>query len=239
MKTQRELVAEVSVEQVVGQEPVVDPDRALLWLSPGDGHRPGTPDDRFLASETFAAARSIALLTRSPVLNRPSAVSPCGTFPLAPALAVRRARDHDPGANVRPERFSSTWDAGTESSEVYDYATAQSSFGPAPGSKGPFRRRVAVDGASVVKVRVVGERTISTADVAPATLAASCAIASRYQLDMATLWWLIGKDDGARTLARIDCWAFDAELAADVHELAEAVVDWMRKRLGQPADVSR
>ena len=239
MKTQRELVAEVSVEQLPSQEPVVDPDRALLWLSPGDRHRPGTPDDRFLASETFAAARSVALLTRSPVLNRPSAVSLCGTFPLAPALAVRRARDLDPEANVRPERFTSTWDAGTEPSEVYDYATAQSSFGPAPGSTGPFRRRAAVDGASVVKVRVVGERTISTADVAPATLAASCGIASWYQLDMATLWWLISKDDGARTLARIDCWAFDAGLDADVPEVAEAVVDWMTQRLEQPAGDSR
>ena len=83
---------------------------------------------------------------------------------------------------------------------------------------------------------MVGDRTITSTEVAPATLEASRRIASSYQLEMATLWWLIGKDDGARTLARIDCWAWDAGFSADFDEVAEAVVAWMGDRLrGQPS----
>lgn len=239
LRTHRQLVAEVSVEQVVGQQPVVDPDRPLLWLSPGDAHSPRTPDERFVASEAYAAARSIAVLTRSPVLNRPSAVSPCGTLPAGPAVAVHRARRHDAEAVVRPERFTGSWrpddDTDVTQLEVLDYATGRRSFGRAPSAKGPFRRRTAVERADFVKVRVVGDRTITTADVAPATLAASQRIASRYGLDLATLWWLIGKDDGARTLARIDGWAFDAGFGDDIEEVAAAVAAWMGERLGWPA----
>jgi hypothetical protein len=242
LRSHRELVAEVSIEQPVGQEPIVDPDRPLVWLSPGDAVRPGTPDGRFLASEAFAAARSIAMLTRSPVFNRPSAVSLCGTLPPGPALAVRGARHRDLTA-VRAERFTATWrpddDTGAERLEVYDFATSRSSYGPAPSSAGPFRRRPAVGRASLVKVRVVGDRAITTTDVAPATLAASRRIASWYQLDMATLWWLIGNDDRARTLARIDCWAWDAGFGADIDEAAEAVAAWMGGRLGRPTEKSR
>jgi len=242
LRTQRELIAEVSVEQPVGREPIVDPDRPLVWLSPGDAAGAGTPDDRFLASEAFAAARSIAMLTRSPVFNRPSAVSLCGTLPPGPALAVRGARHHDPAA-VRAERFTATWrpddDTGAGPLEVYDYAAGRSSYGPAPSAAGPFRRRPAAGRASLVKVRVIGDRAITTRDAAPATLAASRRIASGYQLDMATLWWLIGLDDGARTLARIDCWAWDAGFGADIDEAAEAVAAWMTARLGRPAGMSR
>ena len=240
LRTHSELIAEVSIEQSLGQRPIVDPDRPLLWLSPGDAVRPTTPDGRFLAAETFAAARSIATLTRSPVLNRPSAVSLCGTLPPGPALAVRQARHHDPEAALRAERFTGSWmpddDTDAGQLEVYDHGSGRSSYGPPPCSTGPFRRRDAIEPADLVKIRVVGDRTITTTDVAPATLEASRRIASSYQLEMATLWWLIGKDDGARTLARIDCWAWDAGFSADFDEVAEAVVAWMGDRLrGQPS----
>ncbi|SRR6266508_4009783 len=243
LRTHGELIAEVSIEQPMGRGPIVDPDRPLLWLSPGDADRPRTADGQFLASETLAAARSIATLTRSPVLNRPSAVSLCGTLPPGPALAVRRARHHDLEAAVRAERFTGSWlpDDDTDAGrlEVHDYATGRSSYGSALDSTGPFRRRLAVDSADLVKVRVVGDRAIIRSGVAPATLAASRRIASWYQLDMATIWWLIGRDGGARTLARIDCWAWDGGFDANFDEVAEAVAAWMGDRLGRAAEVSR
>ncbi len=242
LRTQRELVAEASIEQLVGHEPIVDPDRPLLWLSPGDADQPTTPDGRFLRSESYAAARSIAMLTRSPVLNRPSAVSTCGTFPPSRPLAVRRARHHDLQGNVRAERFTGSWlpdGTDTRQLEVHDYATGRSYLGRPPESAGPFRRRMALHPADLVKIRVVGDRTITTADVAPATLAASRLIVAHYGLDLATLWWLIGKGDGSRTLARVDCWAFDAGLDADLDEVAEGVVEWTTQRLGWSAGVSR
>lgn len=242
-RTHRELTAEVSIEQPPERGPIVDPDRPLLWLSPGDADRPETADGRFLAWEALAAARSIATLTRAPVLNRPSAVSLCGTLPPGPAVAVRRARHHDREATVRAERFTGSWppddDTDPGELEVQDYATGRRSYGPAPSSTGPFRRRAAVHRADLVKVRVVGDRTITTTEVAPPTLAASLRLASWYRLDMATFWWLVGKDDGVRTLARIDCWEWDAGLDAGVDEVARAVVAWMTDRLERPAEACR
>jgi|SRR5215472_11255222 len=243
-RTHRELVAEVSIEQPMAHGPVVDPDRPLLWLSPGDTHRPATADGRFLASETLAAARSIAILTRAPVLNRPSAVSLCGSLPACRPLAARRARcQPDLDAIVRAERFTGKWmpdeDTDSERVEVFDYGTGRSSYGPAPSSTGPFRRRVAVDRAAIVSVRVVGDRAITSAEVAPATLAASLRLASGFQLDMAAVWWLVGRADGARTLARIDCWAWDAGFDAGLDEVAGAVAAWMGHRVARPAGVSR
>ncbi|MBO3749486.1 hypothetical protein J5X84_25700 [Streptosporangiaceae bacterium NEAU-GS5] len=241
LRTHRELIAEVSIEQPRGQAPIVDPDRPLMWLSSGDAVRESTPDARFLASEAIGAARSIAMLTRSPVLNRPSAFSLCGTLPPSPALAVRRTRhlDHE---GVRAERFTRTWRADDDTDvgrlEVYDYAAGRSSYGPVPSSAGPFRSRPAVDRARLVKVRVVGDRTIAATDVALVTLEASRRIVSWYQLDLAALWWLIGEDTGDRTLARIDCWAWDAGFDADLDETAEAVAAWMSDRM-RPAEVTQ
>lgn len=242
-RTHRELTAEVSIEQPPERGPIVDPDRPLLWLCPGGADQPGTADGRFLAWEALAAARSIATLTRSPVLNRPSAVGLCGTLPPGPAVAVRRARHHDREATVRAERFTGGWlpdDGGDPGElEVHDYATGRRSYGPDPSSSGPFRRRAAVHRADLVKVRVVGDRTITTTGVAPPTLAASLRLASWYQLDMATFWWLVGRDDGMRTLARIDCWEWDAGLDASVDEVARAVVAWLAGRLERPAEGRR
>ena len=104
-RTHRELAAEVSVEQSPGQPPVVTPDRPLLWLSPGDAACPDSPDGRFLAAETLAAARSIAFLTRSPVLNRPSAVScavRCRPDPRAPSAGPATLTPRPSGPNGSP-----------------------------------------------------------------------------------------------------------------------------------------
>ena len=235
-RTHRQLAGEVSVEQLPGQSPAVTPDRPLLWLSPGDTPGPQSPDGRFLATETLAAARSIAFLTRSPVLNRPSAVSLCGTLPPYSARAVRGARHLGPEA-VRAERFAGTWPpdaAGHGQLEVYDYATNRSCYGPSSLAAGPFRYRAAVSPARLVKVWVVGDQAIAAADVVPATLAASRRLAARYQLDLAILWWLIGSAGGAGTLSRIDCWLWDAG-----DDVAGAVAAWTAERLGRPAEVSR
>jgi len=237
-RTHRELAAEVSVELPPRQPPAVTPDRPLLWLSPGDTGWPATPDGRFLAAETLAAARSIAFLTRSPVLNRPSAVSLCGTLPPVSARAVRGARHLDPGA-VRAERFAGTWppevaDAGRL--EVYDYATGRSSHGPAATPAGPFRYRAGLRPARQVKVLVVGDRAIAAADVTPAILDASRRVAAWYQLDLATVWWLAGPHHGARALSRVDGWAWGA--GDDATDVAGELAAWMAGRLTRPAEVS-
>jgi hypothetical protein len=238
-RTHRELTAEVSVEQSPGQPPVVTPDRPLLWLSAGGTGWPQTPDGRFLAAETAAAARSIAYLTCSPVLNRPSAISLWGTLPPGPARAVRGARHLDPGA-VRAERFAGTWPpdaAGAGPLEVYDYATGRASYGPASSSGGPFRYRAGLRPARRVKVLVAGDRAVAAADADPALLDASRRVAAWYQLDLATVWWLTGPHDGARTLARVDGLEWGA--GDDVTDVAAAAAAWMAGRLGRPAGVSR
>ena len=168
------------------------------------------------------------------VLNRPSAVSMCGTLPPGSARAVRGARHVDPEA-VRAERFAGAWPpdaagggaagaAGAAAAagelEVYDYATSRSSYGPASASAGPFRYRAAGGPARLVKIRAIGDRAMATTDVTPATLDASRRVAARYQLDLATVWWLIGTDDGSRTLARVDGWEWDA--GGDVTDVAGA-----------------
>jgi hypothetical protein len=237
-RTHRELAAEVSVEQSPGQPPAVTPDRPLLWLSPGDTGWPATPDGRLLAAETLAAARSIAFLTRSPVLNRPSAVSLCGALPPAPARAVRGARHLDPEA-VRAERFAGTWPpdaAAGDRLEVYDYATGRAAYGPTAAPGGPFRYRADPRPARRVQVVVVGEQAIAGADVTPATLDASRRVAAWYELDLATVWWLISPDDGPRTLSRIDGWEWGSD--DDGTAVAAAIAAWMAERLARPAEVS-
>lgn len=242
LRSHLELTAEVSIEQQIGKRPIVDPDRPLLWLSPGDSIGATSQNSRFLAGEALAAARSIAILTHSPVLNRPSALSLCGTFPSSPALAARRARLLDEEATARAEQFTKSWmpdnDTDVQRIEVFDYSSGHCSFGPSPDSTGPFRRRVSVPGY-LVKVRVVGEHTFTSADVTPAIIEASKRIASGYELAMATIWWLIGKDDGLRTIARIDCWPLDAGFNAEIDEVAEAVVAWMNDRIPKTFGLSR
>jgi hypothetical protein len=246
LRTHRELAAEVSVELRPGQPPAVTPDRPLLWLSPGDTGWPATLDGRFLAAEALAAARSIAFLTRSPVLNRPSAVSLCGTLPPVSVRAVRGARHLDPGAGGPAGLAGRCGRGGPDAGplEVYDYATSRGSYGPASSASspaGPFRYRADPRPARRVKVLVAGDLAVAAPDVAPAILDASRRVAAWYQLDLATVWWLAGPHDGpldgARTLARVDGWEWGA--GEDAAAVAAAAAAWMAGRLGRPAEVDR
>ncbi|MCU1503989.1 MAG: hypothetical protein JWM12_3343, partial [Ilumatobacteraceae bacterium] len=229
-----QLVAEVSVEQRTGRRAVVAPDRPLLWLSPGDLDRSRTSAGRFLASETLTAARSIATLTNAPVLNRPTAVGPCGAFPGRQTLAVRRAGSG--ATRVRAEQFTGTRPTVTASTdlEVYDYGAALSTYGFEDAAGGPFRTRAAIRAATLAKVHVVGERTIGARHVSRAVLGESTRIVASYDLDAGTVWWLIDAADEGATLARVDCWWWDVAMRDEEHEVdavAAAVAGWMDVRL--------
>lgn len=245
MATHRELVADVTIAQSVGDQDCLDPDRLLLWLSPADSAGVGSPDEQFLAAENHAAARSIALLTRSPVLNRPSSVSACGRFPPSSAIAVRRARQISGLADgVRPEGFTATLPDdldGTNHHELYDYSTGGSSYGCGTDPVGPFRSRAAVPHARLVKVSVIGTRTSTATTSPPATIDASVRIASLFELDLATVWWLIDDTEAAATLARIDCWISDFNCGGGVGEVAAAIAAWVSAQMSArtPAEAVR
>lgn len=241
-RTYRELVADVTIQQSVGNPPDVDPDRPLLWLSPGDLAPSLSPDERFLAAETHAAARSVALLTRSPVLNRPSPVGACGLFPPSSAIAVRRVRQiPDLNDAVRAEGFTGTQRADADGTEQYDYSTGVSSFGSGSDPVGPFRHRPAAAHTRLVKVTVVGTWVRSAISIPPATLDASVRIAAFFELDLATVWWLIEDTTAVATLARIDCWISDFNCGGGVDEVAVAVAEWLAARLSArtPAQATR
>jgi hypothetical protein len=234
LRTHRELVAEVSIEQPLGGRPSVEPDRVLLWLSAADPAGQQSPDGAFLGAEISAAARSIAMLTESPVLNRPTAVSSCGLFPASAVAAVRQAA-HVPGLTqaVRAERFTAGVDDdqdGHGTDEIYDYSTGRSSFGIEPTTIGPVRRRRSAPTSRPVRVRVVGTNTITSAVTPPVVVEASLRVTAWYQLDLATVWWLVHQDDTA-TLARVDCWTWDRTSDRDLHDTAEATAAWISDRL--------
>jgi hypothetical protein len=228
LRTHRDLVAEVTLELAPGGAVSVEPDRALLWLSPADP-APGAPpsgDERFLTAEIASAARSIAMLTRSPVLNRPTAVSPCGEFPAGAAAAVRRvARIPDLAASVRPERFTARIDDRDSVGEVYDYSTGLSSYGPERDTVGPVRRRPSVPGSRPARVRIVGDEAFTSGPVPAAVVDASRRVTALYRLDLATVWWLV-EEDAPATLARIDCWVWDRAAAGELDETAAAIAAW-------------
>lgn len=231
----RDLVAEVTIEQALGSPPSVEPDRALLWLSPADP-APGLPaseDERFLAAEVASAARSIAMLTRSPVLNRPTTVSACGEIPASAVAAVRRvARFPGLAATVRPERFTAAVGDRDGVDEVYDYSTGRASYGPQPDTVGPLRRRTSSRELRPARVRVVGDNALTSGAVTQAIVDTSRQVAASYRLDLATLWWLVGTDAPA-TLARIDSWVWDEAAGGDLDESAAAVAAWAGPIAGQ------
>jgi hypothetical protein len=234
LRTHRDLVAEVTVEQATpGGPPSLEPDRALLWLSPADpasGVVPMPEDERFLAAEVASAARSIAMLTRSPVLNRPTAISPCGEFPAGAVAAVRGVtRVAGLAASVRPERFTAGPGDRDGVDEVYDYSTGRSSYGVEPATVGPVRRRPSVRRSRLARVRVVGDDAITSGTMLPGVADASRQVAAWYRLDLATVWWLV-EEDAAATLARIDCWVWDRS-AGDLAETAAAIAAWAGARL--------
>jgi hypothetical protein len=237
LRTHRDLVAEVGIEQPLGGQPSVEPDRALLWLSPADPATgpPASGDDRFLAAETSAASRSIAMLTGSPVLNRPTAVSSCGLFPASPVAALRRAaRVSGLAAAVRAESFTAGVGDGDGTDEIYDYSTGRSSYGPEPDTAGPVRRRRSAPHRRLVRVRVVGARAVTSTAAPAAVVDASLRVAAWYRLDLATVWWLVDQEEPA-VLARIDCWVWDRAADRDLDDTAEATVAWLRAQPAGPA----
>lgn len=224
-----ELAAEVDVEQTGDSPPQVYPDRPLLWLSTADPAGGDSSDERFLAAEAAAASRTIATLTRSPVLNRPSPTSATGRLPVSSAMAVRRARALLPDGAVRGEHFDSLLpeQAGGGTWEIYDYSTGRSHYRLAAGT-GPFRHRRSLGEARLVQVRLVGDRVISATRVPDATIAASRRVAAAYQLDLATVSWLVGSRE--TLLAKVDGSSWDGGLGAIADEVAAALVGWLSDR---------
>ena len=231
--THAELACETSIEQGGGLTHVW-PDRPLLWLHPGSTGGGETTTDRFVAFEHYSAARSIAYLSASPVLNRPTAGGPCGALPANQALAVRRA-ERMQGIPARPERFSSFRpDEAASDIEVLDYETGLAGWGYARTGAGPFRARQVLGRRVTARVvRVVGTRTVAAWRV-PAEIAdLSVRVAEFYHLDLASLWWSTGGRQPR--LARIDGWHWDGALGPQLAPLCEAVAEWMAEKLAQQA----
>ncbi len=250
LRTPRELVDEVNVSQALGVRPRVEPDRCLLLLTPGF-RSPSWPGQnaRFIAAETAAAARCIAMYTAAPVLNRPSDRSNVGLLPLSRVLAVRQVRHA--GANnvaIRPEHFSTESGSITASSdpdlEVYDYSGPRTSYRipshpPADSPPGPFRFRAAARSARELRVTLIGEQILATGPVATRTVAATRQIAAYYQLDLVTLWWLVADRpdfDGVPTLdllSRISVTAADAAATSTGTAMAQALAQWAVLRVSR------
>ncbi len=222
-----ELAREATVEQD-GLITRVQPCRPLLWLTPGLTAGGSTAEDRFVAFENYSAARAVALLTRAPVLNRPTVASPCGTLPANRAAAVRQAV-HALGLAGRPERFGSRSREGEGLHEVLDYSTGRTAWRyPADGS-GPFRARRAVSTAPTAVVHVVGATTLGPRPVPDVLAELSVRIAELFALDLASVWWT-GSPDQPH-LARVECWQWDVVLGASLLPVAGAIAGWMARRL--------
>ncbi len=228
LRTMAELATESSILQEPGREPVVQPDRPMLWLAVGDPPADDA-DERFAQAEAYAAARSVAILTASPVLNRPTPFGSQGSLPMSAVPALRgvpqKWREH-----VRTERFASRpLAAQLESHEVLDYATGSRSVGP-PHGAGPFRVRAA-DGPNAW-VTVAGARTFGP-DLA-GLHDASREVAACYGLELANVWWTC-PPDATPILARVDAWAWDSALGRRLDDVATALVEWCRHRVGEPS----
>jgi hypothetical protein len=232
--THAELACATSIEQTGGVTRVW-PDRPLLWLSPGHTGGGETMTERFVAFEHYSAARSIAHLSRSPVLNRPTATDPCGSLPANRALAVRRA-ERALGIPHRAERFSSGRPDGPASEiEVFDYDSGRADWGYPRSGAGPFRARDVPGRRTAARaVRVVGTRTVAVRPVPAEIVDLSIRVARLYRLDLASLWW--NTDGGQPRLARVDCWHWDGALGPQLAPLAEALAEWMAEQLARRAD---
>lgn len=222
-----ELARETTIEQS-GPPTRVEPDRPLLWLTPGHTAGGDTAEDRFVAFESYSAARAVALLTRAPVLNRPTVAGPCGTLPTNRAAAVRQAVQAM-GLAGRPERFGSRPERNEALHEVLDYSTGRTSWGYPTGAAGPFRARRAVSPATTAVVRVVGSTTLSSQPVPAAIADLSAAIADLFALDLVSVWWTGSPDEPH--LARVECWHWDVSLGTSVLPVAGAIQAAMARRL--------
>ncbi|WP_258723644.1 hypothetical protein [Cellulomonas sp. NS3] len=226
-----ELAREARVEQT-GLDARVLPDRPLLWLSPGATGRGRTPEDRFVAYENYSAARAVALLSRAPVLNRPTVVAPCGTLPDNRAMAVRRAGSVL-GVPQRGEVFTSRAEDADGLTEVLDFATGRTAWRVPEDAAGPFRVRRGISTARAVAVRVVGSTTVSPRPVPRLLAELSIRVAALFSLDLASVWWT--GTSAEPYLSRIDGWHWDVSLAADLLPVAAAVADWTVDRLAEGA----
>jgi len=222
-----ELALEASVQQAGGTTRV-DPDRPLLWLAPGLTSSGQTQEDRFVAFENYSAARAVALLTTAPVLNRPTVVGPCGTMPANRALAARQVV-HALGVTDWPERFTSRPAQGPPLQEVLDYGTGRTAWNYPEGAEGPFRTRRAVNTSRTALVHVIGSMTVSPWPVPSIVAELSVRAAEFFALDLASVWWTGSTNEPY--LSRIECWHWNAGLGPSLLPLAEAVADWMSKRL--------
>ena len=227
LRTLTELAAEVTVRQEPGQPVAVSPDRLLLWLAVGDPPAEDA-DERFAQAESYAAARSLALLTASPVLNRPTAFGSLGALPVNPVAALRGVPS--PAGQVRSEHFGTDRQNVPAVSEVLDYSTGRCSRGPA-GDTGPFRWRAAVDGRTAW-VTVAGKRTLGPADAG--LHEASRAVAASYGLGLAHVWWSCPQD-APPALSRIDAYAGDLSLGTRDHDVAAGLVAWCVARCEEPS----
>lgn len=219
LRTMSELATETVIRQEPGRPPLVDPDRPMIWLAVGD-HAADDPDERFAQAESYAAARSVAILTRSPVLNRPTPFGSQGTLPMSATAALRgltpRLRDR-----VRTERFTShASPVDGEEQEVLDYATGRRSRS-FEDDAGPFRSRPA--GGRTAWITVAGSRTFGP-DVADLH-DASREVAASFGLGLAHVWWACPPNSEA-TVSRVDAWAWDTALGARVDGVARALVAW-------------
>lgn len=228
LRTLTELASETSVRQEPGRTVSVRPDRPMLWLAVGDPPA-DDPDERFAQAEAYAAARSVAILTTSPVLNRPTPFGSQGSLPIGPVAALRglpqRLRDQ-----VRTERFAShPAPSRGAAQEVLDYATGSRSLGSLEG-EGPFRARAA--GGRTAWVTVAGARTLGPA--VDGLHEASREAAASYGLGLAHVWWTCSPD-APPALARVDAWAWDSALGRRVDDVARALVAWCSDSGGEPS----
>jgi hypothetical protein len=230
--THAELACETSIAQADGVTRVW-PDRPLLWLHPGHTGGGETTADRFIAFEHYSAARSIAHLSRSPVLNRPTAIGPCGTLPANRVIGVRRA-EQALGIPARAERFSSARPEEPASDiEVLDYDSGLADWEYV--GAGPFRTRAVIGQRSAARaVRVVGTRTVADWPVPAESAEQSIQVARFHRLDLASLWWTT--DGGRPRLARVDCWHWDGALGPQVAVLSDAIAEWMTEQLARQPD---
>lgn len=226
LRTMAELATETSVLQEPGRAAVVQPDRPMLWLAVGDPPADDA-DERFAQAEVYAAARSVAILTASPVLNRPTPFGSQGSLPMGAVTALRGVPQQW-REQVRTERFASRSSAvQRESQEVLDYATGSRSFG-APHGEGPFRVRAA-EGRNAW-FTVAGARTFGP-DVA-GLHDASREVAASYGLGLANVWWTC-PPDATPVLARVDAWAWDSALGRRLADVATALVEWFSDCVGE------
>ena len=219
LRTLTEFAAEVTVRQEPGRPVAVSPDRPLLWLAVGDPPAEDA-DERFAQAESYAAARSFALLTASPVLNRPTAFGSLGALPVNPVAALRGAR-RPAGDQVRTEHFGTGRQDVPAVSEVLDYSTGRRSRGPT-GDIGPFRWRAAT-GSRTAWVTVAGKRTLGPA--VDGLHEASRSVAASYGLGLAHVWWSC-PPDAPPALSRVDAYAWDLSLGIRVHDVAAGLVAW-------------